>query len=113
MDVVVDGLWFRSAARAGCLRVLVRQGGLGGQVAFCRLHLVDPPCYKLPQAHQRVWREGGEVVVVGGCGRVGGSVLEEHVPSAGHEGLVGLSHELGGGSLSCAGGGHVGREEQV
>ena len=39
------------------------------------------------------------MLVVWGRGRISGPVLEEHVPSAGPEGLVGSSHEFGGGNV--------------
>ena len=39
------------------------------------------------------------MLVVRGCGGVGGPVLEENVPSAGPEGLVGFVHELGKGNV--------------
>ena len=93
---MLEGLWFASASRAGYVGALVEPGGVGGQVALCRSHLVDPTCHELPQAHEGLWGEGGGVLVVWGSGRIGGLVLEEHVPSAGPEGLVGLFHELGG-----------------
>ena len=44
-----------------------------------------------------MWGEGGGVLIVWGSGHIGGQVLEEHVPSAGPEGLIGFFHKLGGG----------------
>jgi len=67
--------------------------------------LKDSPCHELPQPHEGVWGEGGGVFVVQGCWGVDGPVLEEHVPSAGSEGLVGLSHEFLGGMFVLGGSG--------
>jgi len=61
---VLEGFWLSSTARASWVWVLVKPGGVGGQVALSRTHLVDPSCHKLPQAHERVWGEGGGVLVV-------------------------------------------------
>ena len=49
--------------------------------------MVDCPCHELPQAHKGVWGEGGEILVLRGCEGVDGPVLEEHIRSAGPEGL--------------------------
>ena len=46
-----------------------------------------------------MWGKGGGVFVVRVCGGIGGPVLEEHVVSAGSEGLVGLIYELRGGDV--------------
>ena len=78
-DGVLERLWLSSAAGAGQVRVLVEQGGVGGQVTLCPSHLVDPPSHELPQAHERMRGEGGGVLVVWGCGCIGGTVLAEHV----------------------------------
>jgi len=94
---MLGGLWFNSAWLAGCVRVLVEPGGVGGQPAFCRSHLVDPSCHKLSQTHEPVQGEGRGIVVIWGSGRIGGPVLEGHVSSVVSEGLIGFSHELGGG----------------
>jgi len=72
---------------------------MGGQVALRCSHLMDSPCQELLQPHDRVWGEGGGVFVVRGCGVFGSPVLEEHVPGAGLEGLVGPSHEFRGGNV--------------
>jgi len=55
---------------------------------------MDSSRHKLLQPHKGVLGEGGGVFVVRGRGIVGDPVLNEHVPSAGPEGLVGLSHEV-------------------
>ena len=96
---------FDPASRAGSVGVLVEPGGVGGQVAFRRSHLVNPSCSKLPQTHERVRGEGGRIVVVWGSGCVGGPVLEVHVPSACSKDLVGFSHELGWGDFQSQRGG--------
>ena len=88
---------FNSGAGAGQGWVLVQPGGVRGQVALRRSYLVDPPSQELPQAHESVRGEGGGILVVWGCGCILGPVLEEHVPSAGQEGLVGFFHGLAGG----------------
>ena len=67
---------------------------MGGQVAFCRSHLVDPSPHKFPQAHEGVGGVGGRVIVIQRPGVFFGPVLEEHVPSPGSQRLVGLSHEI-------------------
>jgi len=61
----------------------VVSGGVDGEVAFCRSHLVDSSCHKLSETQEGVWRERGGISVVWGGGGVGGPVLEEHVSSAG------------------------------
>jgi len=91
---VLEGLWFSPTSWAGWVGVLVEPQGVGSQVAFRCSHLVDPSCHKLPQSHKGVRGEGGGVFVVRGRGVVGSPVLDEHVPSAGPEGQVGLSHEV-------------------
>jgi len=55
---------------------------------------MDSARHKLTQPHKRVWGEGRGVLVVRGCRVVGDPVLDEHVSSAGSEGLVRLSHEV-------------------
>jgi len=102
---VLKGLWLFSAAGAGNVGVLVEPGGVGGSVALRRSHLMDSPYHELLQTQKGVWGEGAGVSIVRGRGGVGGPVVEGHVPSAGPEGLVGLSHELGGGRLVPGGGG--------
>ena len=94
-----EAFWFDPASGAGCVGILIKPGGVGGQVAFRRSHLVDSSCHKLPQTQERVRGEGGGIVVVWGSGLVGGPVLEEHVPSVVLKGLVGFSHKLGGGGF--------------
>jgi len=93
-DGVLEGFWFSSAAGAGKVWVLIEPGGVCGQVAFCRSHLVDSPCHELSKTHEGVWGKGGGVVVVGGCGGVDGPILEEHVPSSDSKYLVGSFHEV-------------------
>ena len=44
---MLECLWFSFAAGAGQVWALVEPGGVGGQVALCRLHLVDSPCHEL------------------------------------------------------------------
>jgi len=80
---------------------------VGGQVTLRRPHLMDPPCHKLSQPHEGVWGKGGGVFVVWGRGIVCDPVLDEHVPSAGSEGLVGFSHEVRWGNISSGWGGGV------
>jgi len=82
-DGVSERLRFGPAARAIEVGVLVEPGRVGGEVALRRSHLVDPPHHKLPWTHEQVGSEGGEVVVVRGCGVFGGPVLEEHVSGSG------------------------------
>ena len=65
---------------------------------------MDSYCHELPQTHEGVWGEGRGVLVVRGCGGIGGPIMEEHAPSAGLKGLVGVSHEFWGG-MSVPGGG--------
>jgi len=72
---------------------------MGRQITPRCSHLMYSPRHELPQPHEGVWGEGAGVVVVRGCGVVGGPVLEEHGPSAGREGLVGSSPELLGGNV--------------
>ena len=72
---------------------------MGSQVTLRCSHLMDSPCHKLPQRHEGVWGEGGGVFVVRGWQVISGPVLEEHVPGAGPEGLVGSSHGSGGGNV--------------
>jgi len=55
---------------------------------------MDSPRHRLPQPHKGVWGEGGGIFVVRGRGVVGGPVLDEHVPTAGPESLIGFSHEI-------------------
>ena len=93
---MLEGFWSYLASGAGCVRVLVEPGGVGGQVAFRRSPLVDPSCHKVPQAHEGMRREGGGIVVVWGSGYVGGPILEKHVPNAVSKGTVGFPHEFGG-----------------
>jgi len=97
---MLEGLWFDSTSGTGCVRVVVEPGGVGGQVAFCRSHLMDPSCHKPSWTHERMRGEGGGIVVVWGSGRIGSPVLQEHVPSTVSQGLLGFSHELGRGFLS-------------
>jgi len=68
---------------------------------------MDSPHHKLPQPHKEVWGEGGGVFVVRECGVVGGPALDQHVPSAGPEGLVGFSHEIWRGNVRSGWGGGV------
>jgi len=91
---VLEGLWSSPASWAGWVGVLVEPREVGSQVALGCSHLVHPSCHKLPQPHKGVWREGGGVFVVRGRGVVGSPVLDEHVPSAGPEALVGPLHEV-------------------
>jgi len=98
-DGVREGLWSSLAPWAGWVRVLVEPRGVGGQVALCRSHLMDSAGHKLRQPHKGVWGEGGGVFVVRGGGIVGAPVLDEHVPSAGPQGLVGFSHEIRRGNI--------------
>ena len=93
----MDGLWSVPAPRTGCVVLLVEPGGVGGQVTLPCSHVVDYPCHKVPQAHEGVRGDGREVLVVWRSGRVGGPVLEKHVPSPVPKSPVGLSHEFGGG----------------
>jgi len=55
---------------------------------------MDSSHHKLSQPHKGVWGEGGGVFVVRGRRIVGDPVLDDHVPSAGPEGLVGFSHKI-------------------
>jgi len=73
--------------------------GVGGQVTFCRLHLVDFSHYELPWTHEGVEGVGGGVLVVRGRGGIGGPVLEEHLPSSRSQRLVGFSHEIRWGNI--------------
>jgi len=66
---------------------------------------MDSTRHKFTQPHKAVWGQGRGVFVVRGCRIVGDPVLDEHVPSAGPEGLVGLSHEVWRGDLSSRWGG--------
>ena len=63
---------------------------------------MDSSRHKLAQPHKGGWGKGGGVFVVRGRGIVGDPVLDEHVPSAGPEGLVGFSHEIWRGNV-CSG----------
>jgi len=78
---VLERFGFDSAPRAGKDGVLVGPRWVGGQVAFCRSHLVDPPRHKLSQAHEGVGAEGGGIFVVRRRGVFFGPFLEEHAPS--------------------------------
>ena len=49
--------------------------------------------------------DGAGDLVVRGCGGVGGQVLQKDVPGTGPQGLVCVSHELGGGMFIPGGGG--------
>jgi len=80
-------------------QVFIEQGGVAGQVAFGHSPLRDTYCQMLTEAHEGLWREGGGFLVVWRGGDIGGPVLEEQIPSAGPEGLVGSLHGLGGGNL--------------
>jgi len=80
---------------------------VGGQVAFRGYHLVDSPHNKLPQPHKGVWGEGGRIFVVRERGVIGGPVLDNQVPSAGPEGLVGFSDEIWPGNVPSRWGGGV------
>ena len=80
---------------------------MGSQVAFSGPHLMDSSRHKFTQPHKRVWGQGRGVSVVRGCRIVGDPVLDEHVPSAGPEGLVGFSHEVWWGDLCSGRGGGV------
>ena len=102
MDSILEGVWSGSALGAGCVGVIVEPGGVGGQLAFSCLHLVDSSCQKLPQTHKGVWGEGGGVFVVRGGGCISVLVLEEQVPNVVPECTVRLSHELWGRDL-CPG----------
>jgi len=93
-DGVLEGLWSSPASWAGRVGVLVEPRGVGSQVALRCSHLVDRSYHKLPKPHKGVWGEGGGVFVVRGREVVGSPVLDEHVPSAGPEGLVGPPHEV-------------------
>ena len=48
VEGVLEELWFDLAAGAGQVWVLVEPGGVGGQIAFRRSHLVDSSSYELP-----------------------------------------------------------------
>jgi len=67
---------------------------VGGKTALCLSHLVDSSRNKLAQRDKGVWGKGGGVLIVQGRRIVGDPVLDEHVPSASPEGLVGFSHEI-------------------
>jgi len=60
---------------------------------------MDSSRHKLSQPHKGVWGDGGGVFVVRGRGIVSDPILEEHVPSAGLEGLVGFSLEIWWGNV--------------
>jgi len=68
---------------------------------------VDSPCHKLPLPHKGVLGEGGGVFVVLGRRVVGDPVLDDHVPSAGLESLLGFYHEIWRGSVRSGRGGGV------
>jgi len=91
---VVEGLWSSPVSWAGRVRVLVEPRGVGSQVALRCSHLVDSSCHKLPHRHKGVWGAGEGVFVVQRRGVVGSPVLDEHVPSARPEGLVGPPYEV-------------------
>jgi len=80
---------------------------MGSQVTLSRPHLVDSSPHKFTQPHKGVWGKGGGVFVVRGRGIVGDPVLDEHVSSAGPEGLVGVSHEVWRGDFCSGWGGGV------
>ena len=46
------GLVPAKGAELGC--VSIKPGGVGGQVAFLRAHLMDAACHKLPEANEWV-----------------------------------------------------------
>jgi len=60
---------------------------------------MDSTRHELTQPHKGVWGEGGGVLVIRGCRVVSDPVLDEHVLSAGSEGLVSLSHEVWWGDI--------------
>jgi len=68
---------------------------------------MDSPRHKLPQPHEGMSGEGGGVFVVRGHGVVSDPVMNEHVPSAGPEGLVGFFHEIWRGNVRSGWGGGV------
>jgi len=61
---VLGGVWFDPTPGAGCVRVLIEPGRVGGQVNFRRFHLVNCSCHKLPQTHKGMRGEGGGILVV-------------------------------------------------
>jgi len=80
---VLERFGFDLAPWTGKDGVLIGPRWVGGQVAFSRSHLVDPPRHKLSQAHEGVGGEGGGVVIVRRCWVFFGPFLEEHAPSSG------------------------------
>ena len=88
---MLEGFWFNFTAGAEWVWVLVEPGGVGGQVVLCRSHLVNSPCHKFPQSHEGVWQEVGGEFIVGGCGVIGGRILEERVSGAGRRAWYVLS----------------------
>ena len=95
-----ERLWLILAAKAGCVRILVEPGGVGGQRALRRSHLLDSPPHKLSQAYGVGRGGGGRVLVIRGGGCIGGQVWEDHVSGTTLEGLVGFLHEIKGGECS-------------
>jgi len=104
---MLEGLWFDLASRAGWVWGFVRPGGVRGQIALCRSHLVDSSRHKLAQPHQGVWVEGGGVLVVRGRSIIAVPVLDKHVPGAGSEGQVSPFPEVRWGNVRPGWGGGV------
>jgi len=68
---------------------------------------MDSSRHKLTQSQKGVWGDGGGVLVVRERRIVSDPVLDEHVPSAGPEGLVDSSLEIWWGNVRSRRGGGV------
>ena len=73
--------------------VSIEPGGVGGQVAFLGINLVDAACHKLPQSHERMRREAQRVGVVV-WRREGAPVLQHERMCAPFQGTVGIGHDF-------------------
>jgi len=92
-DSVFERLRFKTTAGAGGIGIRGPPGRVGSQVGLAGSRLVDPPCYKLAQAHKGPRVHGGGVVVIPWCREEAWPLRKEGLPDSLFQGGVGVIHQ--------------------